>query len=943
MKLWDTLFTAHRASNIAPIATTWVRQYRGGVLIEFAGTKSRNPNFRSVLDLMRSKKVLDDINLVVQINRHIVENPNNREAVEDLLVRPSSFQVLANLDELDTPVHPRHLFQHQSTNGNRKGPCELPFHLQGDATFAIGIAVQKRRVLQHSSDIRTHINSLWDVACNETVLCEAGSIESKNGQQLSQSQYMKFMLLVYKALRFDFQIKSATEDILCDWEIDSSSSTFLNVDQFHASIFELVDLWTCDIEEATYTAFLKLLINRITVRVVVYINGQKLVYSVTDNFSNEELIVKAIPLQLIDCFAPVVTLSTRKGVNTVGELAATDASELEIERQAYVAQMNFSAEKLGKDISHLLDMFKCLSKQFQPNAYKAKELSRNSEFEADNPDCNLKELENQNSFLSGVESHTSAVVKGNKKSTPQKSSPIYDLTRLDLRLVDSIRASFIIENDISLEYKCAPNDINIELRKFGVNPDTLAPQEASAQYHNFYEMLVVKNGQDIKALAKTVLDQIRFELASHGIYLEESQLEGAYDEFYSSIVKGNGQKMVQDAKDWIDKTKRDKTVSSYIKSEYTTLRNIDSVDSGGFESEDIEKFIMQSVQPELTLLTEASQVVRINDTESSVTAQEENEDHVEMLFESGSAIVEAHHEESSQSESNTFEGIIGIEESASIEFKILPDADKTIEASNRFEMDTGTNIYSTLDRFHASDRTPSLNVENSVHTMQRFVAFSTEADENEYEQAGSTIPITSFKTMKNLASPLPIVDTSDRKDDKVELLLPIIQPTRPPPETKNSVLLDDQSDKTDNKMTSQCISMPILILKSDQNLHPSTYDNALPIVSNSTEKEPITIPIFPVSTRSYLPDVGSPCPTEMPPKIPQIVVGGIEGASNVATISRYIRLLELGTGKSLLVDSLWEGFIIIVQFLMQNMKKKCCNFWQQLKAKKRTWYGSRRL
>nr|CCA16627.1 conserved hypothetical protein [Albugo laibachii Nc14] len=844
---------------------------------------------------MRNKKVLDDLNLVVQINRHIDELSNDREAVEELLVRPASFQVLAHLNELDEPIDPRNLFEHQKATPSATGTCELPFHLQGDTTFGSGSAVQNRKLLQHSNGIYTHIKSLWDVACNKTVIHDDHSTGANHGQQLSRSQYVEFMLLVYKALRFDFQMENATEQILGDWEIDSHSGEFLNADQFHAAIFELVDLWTCDIKEATYTGFLKRLVNRITLRVVVFINDQKLIYSVTDNFNYEELIVKAIPLQIIDSFASVATLAARKGVNTIGELAATDALELEIERQTYVAQNNFSAEKLGKDISHLLEMFGCISKQFHPNAYKLIKLSSKRAFALDGVCYDPEKFSNQDAFTTEEESHNLIDEGSSIESGARKSGPIYDLIKTDLRLVDSIRAAFVIEKDISLERKSTISDINIELRKLGVNPDTLTAKEASSQYHNFYEMLVVKNGQDISALAKTILDQIRFELAAHGIYMEESQLEGAYDEFYSSIVTGNGQHMVQDAKNWIDRAKRDNTASSFIKTEYTTLKSVDAVEPGGFESEDIEAFIMQSTQSEVSIITEAPRIGRLDGIEYSAMKQEVNDNQVEISSKVDVTTVEKCEDTSSQLNSNPNIGIQVLVESASFGAEVSPDTEEATHTIHQWETDTGTKIHLDDKDPESSNTTLSSNLKEGKPAIESFFPCPKEEDVNECDAISHSMLINAPKQITISGFALPILESFDGRDDTIEPHASIIQSVLPPLETGTSVLLHEQSDKTDTPVPSQFTSMPQLISKPEFHINPPMRDTNLDDVSKRTEQEARTIQNVAFSSQSNLPDIGLRYPTDTSPKVPQIVVGGIAGANNVATISRYIRLLDLGT------------------------------------------------
>ncbi|KAJ0409539.1 hypothetical protein ATCC90586_009079 [Pythium insidiosum] len=471
---------------------------------------------------MATKEIFNDLNLVLRLNQHIEELTSSREAAAALLHKESSFKVLAELSALRTP-EPREdaQFDHQRLDFLATNVSNLPFHLQGDAAFNEAGAMAKRRQLRHSDSIKERISFLWNVARgkkNAELTRRKGSRASSAAAlsdtmaaisaTINEQEYTEMMLLVFKVLRDDFVLETAHRQIQCDWEVDSHHGDALTFEQFFAAFFELVDVWTCDVLEATYTRFLELLTRRITLRVVVFLDDMKLKLALSDNF-DEAVVVKAIPLKTIKQFASVARLMESSGVRTVGELADADPKAVESQRLAYLQRGGASREKIGGDIQNLLAMFREVSQQFQQANYVLNNMV-------------LQRLPGQSHDGNGTETE----------------------------VIDALKASFLIEKGIALQRRSDRDEILDELRKFGVDPTGLTDAAAKERYDSLYEMFVLRDGENIRSLAQTVLARIKMELAAHGIVVNDDEAEAMYDGFYGSIVDGSGEKIVADAKSW---------------------------------------------------------------------------------------------------------------------------------------------------------------------------------------------------------------------------------------------------------------------------------------------------------------------------------------------------------------------------------------------------------
>lgn len=598
-----------------------------------------------------TKQIFNDLNLVLRLNQHIEDIAGSDEATAVLLTKQTSFKVLTELDAIQNPDaredaqfdHQRASFHSETANDE---PPHLPFHLQGDQEFNKASAIAERRALQRSESIQSKVQFLWDIARGKKAeVSRTASLNKLMGKAntnmslalnvIEERDYMDMMLLIFKVLRDDFVLDLAQLQVHCDWEVDSHHGNSLGFDQFFSAVFELVDLWTCDILEATYVRFLELLARRITLRVVIFLDDMKLKLALSDNF-DDAVVVKAIPLSTIQKFASVAKVVEKKGVRTVGDLANADPQMIEKERREYVERNNFSKEKIGVKLQHLLDSFQMLSEQFNPgnsDTYTLEDMrlvrhhhhhpvgdpgasGGGSEDPGKGGQANrqagslvaassgMPDLYSPGTHANGTSS--SSIPGSNSGSNPdpnpQSSSgflnrgntrrlSIHDLSQAESGLINSLRSAFILERRISINRKHDVAAVREELEKFGVDPKSLSDPEVMEKYGGLYEMFVLRDGESIKTLAQTMLTQIKLELQAHGVVVDDEDAESAYDGFYGSVVASNGHTIVKDAQNWVDETvKTQGGAVPYIKADYHELKPLSQVTLIGSQPGD-EEFV----------------------------------------------------------------------------------------------------------------------------------------------------------------------------------------------------------------------------------------------------------------------------------------------------------------------------------------------------------------
>lgn len=607
------------------------------------------------LVMAASKQIFNDLNLVIRLNQHIEDLAGSDEATAALLTKQTSFQVLTELDAIHNPDaredaqfdHQRASFQVEATED---GPAShLPFHLQGDQEFNKAGAVAERRALQRSEAIRSKVLFFWDVTrgkkkaevsrtsstleilMNTTAQASKSTTTTSSLNVIEERDYMDMMLLIFKVLRDDFVLNLAQLQVHCDWEVDSHHGNALGFDQFFSAVFELVDLWTCDILEATYTRFLELLARRITLRVIVFLDDMKLKLALSDNF-DDVVVVKAIPLSTIQRFTSVAKVVEKKGVRTVGDLANADPQMVERERREYVERNNFSKDKIGAKLQHLLDSFQMLSEQFDPgnrDTYTLKDMKLVRHHHEADPSVSggngspgrggqmNRQAGSQatsgntfpGSYLPGshgngaapisasahnpaatVDPNLQSSARGSLNRSNTRRLSIHDLSQAESGLINALRSAFLLEKRISIYRKHDADAVREELAKFGVDPKSLSDPEAMEKYGGLYEMFVLHDGESIKTLAQTMLTQIKLELQAHGVVVDDEDAESAYDGFYDSVVATSGDTIVKDAQDWVGETVKSQSVASYIKADYHELKPLSQVTLIGSQPGD-EEFV----------------------------------------------------------------------------------------------------------------------------------------------------------------------------------------------------------------------------------------------------------------------------------------------------------------------------------------------------------------
>lgn len=529
-----------------------------------------------------TKEIFNDLDLVIQLNEHIEEiaaTHTDRDAAKAALPRQSSFQVLADLASVtasDTRVEAQFDHQRALFLADLGDTPPLPFHLQGDQEFNQASALSKRRALRQTPEIKAKISFLWEVARGRkrSVARRGGSVAGLHPvakpNLIDESDYMDMMLLVFKVLRDDFVLDMAKLQIHCDWEVDSHHGKTLKFDDFFSALFELVDMWTCDILESTYTRFLELLTRRITVRVIVFLDDMVLKLAMSDNF-DEAVVVKAIPLSTIKQFASVAQMVKPKGVTTVGELARADPRMIEDERLEYLKKSEVSRGKIGADLQNLLKLFNGISEQFENANYTLED--------------NVLVRQPAN-----TEGETTNGIPIRRGPPLNRMTTIHDLSLTEPGAINALRTTFLIDKDIAIHRKIGQDEIRKELVKFGIDLTDLADTDAADKYSKLYEMFVLHDGESLQALATSMLSQIKLELAIHGVKVRDSDAEAVYDGFYDSVVTGTGETIVESAKSWMGETVKSNNVSSFVKEDFHQLKSIDEVKLLGTQPGD-EEFV----------------------------------------------------------------------------------------------------------------------------------------------------------------------------------------------------------------------------------------------------------------------------------------------------------------------------------------------------------------
>ncbi|EQC36781.1 hypothetical protein SDRG_05615 [Saprolegnia diclina VS20] len=379
----------------------------------------------------------------------------------------------------------------------------IPFHLQGTTDFDDGIGLSKRRQLRRAPRVVQGIMRFWQIFPKLHVIGD---------EVITKTEYAEAMLLVFKVLRpRDFDIYEALDQIGKDWTSDSKGKNAMDAIMFIDAFFELVDLWTCDVEEATYVQFLHLLYERITIRTVVFFDGSVLRVAVADaSKSAAQLIASGVPLAAVSAFNHIAKFVKPK-IQTIGDLAEADVVDVEKLRQQYIEHNNLSTQRLGAELFEILELI-------------------------------------------------TRVTAGDVNSLDS----LQGLVDADAAAIDCIRAVFIRAQGISTTQQTLKHNIIAELHKFGVTDSMLSDSNMTEKYLQLFDLFCVKTGVEIQKTARLELERIRRELDKHGLDdVPPHQVEATYNEYYADVIETSGAKTVEKAKAWIQKS-TDAIVAPFI-------------------------------------------------------------------------------------------------------------------------------------------------------------------------------------------------------------------------------------------------------------------------------------------------------------------------------------------------------------------------------------------
>ncbi|GAB5369927.1 hypothetical protein AAMO2058_001448200 [Amorphochlora amoebiformis] len=131
---------------------------------------------------------------------------------------------------------------------------ENPFFKQGDPSMYTLENIQRRKALKNEPKIKLGIEKFWKL------------LEIDSNNRLTKRGYKDLMIRICKVLRPSFDQESALEEIDVDFERDAKGASSLSYSFFYDSMFELVDLWTVDVEPEEYQNFLDNIFVRMTIQ-----------------------------------------------------------------------------------------------------------------------------------------------------------------------------------------------------------------------------------------------------------------------------------------------------------------------------------------------------------------------------------------------------------------------------------------------------------------------------------------------------------------------------------------------------------------------------------------------------------------------------------------------------------------------------------------------------
>ena len=129
----------------------------------------------------------------------------------------------------------------------------LPYRLQGSAHFDNDEAIlAARNVLRGSQRLRSAILQFWT------------SAGLRQWDKMSEETYAHVHLRIAKALAPELSEEEAISACKEDWAEDAGNKETIDFDAFANGMFSVVDLWTEEVDELSYTVFANKLFRRVT-------------------------------------------------------------------------------------------------------------------------------------------------------------------------------------------------------------------------------------------------------------------------------------------------------------------------------------------------------------------------------------------------------------------------------------------------------------------------------------------------------------------------------------------------------------------------------------------------------------------------------------------------------------------------------------------------------
>ena len=228
---------------------------------------------------------------------YLDERKRDNEQLESLASDAAGYQALAKLAQIQSLLSETELMTAQGAE-YKPTPETLPLTL-GPATADEDLSVLVPYRQQSSKRLNTDAANVARKQLRDDPLVSVAvdrlwllAIGYGHITLLDRQTFLNFHILVQKALDLDssFDVFEAERAAVAEWEADTvSPSGIVGVDnrmshqQFHDSLFELVDIWTCEINAQAYGAFLWQLLQRISCICIVFDD------SLLDDFRTREI------------------------------------------------------------------------------------------------------------------------------------------------------------------------------------------------------------------------------------------------------------------------------------------------------------------------------------------------------------------------------------------------------------------------------------------------------------------------------------------------------------------------------------------------------------------------------------------------------------------------------------------------------------------------------